>query len=76
MLVMTDTIVEAGFGESIICYDDHETLADSMPEFRNLKWLNYVTDLKKVFYGEQNMPWPVWNRDLATYYCCAMDFQN
>ena len=49
---MTDCVVEAGMGRVLACYDNLEILHEIMPEFRNMKFLHRVTDVKKLFYAQ------------------------
>lgn len=32
--------------------------------------------MKKLFYAEQNCPWPMWPRDMMTRYTGVMDPKN
>jgi len=47
-----------------------------MPDFKNMKFLKYVTDIRKVMYAEQHMPWPMYPRDMVFYFTGVMDVKN
>jgi hypothetical protein len=63
--ILTDSIIEAGFTQTLCCYDNIEVLDKLMPEFYDLKWLKKVTDAKGMMYGKQAFPWPLAHRDLC-----------
>ena len=48
---MTDFVIEAGLGETIVCYDDLDIIKDAMPEFKDMRVERTVTDMKKLFYA-------------------------
>lgn len=75
-IVLTDTVCDANIGQTVACYDNFDVIADAMPELKNVKYVTCITDMRKVFYGEQHMPWPMWGRDMCNYYSGIVDTQN
>jgi hypothetical protein len=75
-IVLTDTVCDANIGQAVACYDNFDVIADAMPELKNVRYVSSITDMRKVFYGEQHMPWPMWGRDMCNYYSCIVDTQN
>ena len=76
MVVMMDCVVDAELAPMISCMDNLDILKDVMPEFKDVQFVKRITDLKKVMYGYQAFPWPMWSRDFYAYYTCVTDLDN
>jgi len=51
--VLTDCVIEAGFTETVACFDNVKILEELMPEFYGLEWVKRLTDLKGLLKGVQ-----------------------
>lgn len=74
--VVTDCVIDAGLDHTISTYDNIEILKKIMPDFYDLEFVSRVSDSKKLMYGKQRLPWPMYHRDMCFYYTGVCDFEN